>query len=207
MLTLTMKPAQVNMSVLRFERNRKQRGVVLLITLVMLVVISLLVVNSVRNAGSTEAVVGNVRTTELATQAAEVALRHCEASVLAILSATSATPSTYVTTFNATNIQLSAIPAHWQSLENWDAVLSPAYIIPLPMLNQPGMVMTTYRRPPECMVERLPVAPIAAGSVASTSSSFVITARGFGPEVAAADASRSRPAGSEVWMQSQIDIQ
>lgn len=202
-----IKHSQATLTARPFKPNRQQRGIVLLIALIMLVVVSLLVVNSVRNAGSTEAVVGNVRTTELATQAAEVALRHCEASLLARLSATSATPSTYLTTFNDTDIQSSAIPPHWQSLANWDVSPPAAYIVPLALVNQAGMATTTYKRPPECMVERLPVPPIAAGAVASASSSFVVTARGFGPEVVAADASRSRPLGSEVWMQSQIDIQ
>jgi hypothetical protein len=44
--------------------------------------------------------------------------------------------------------------------------------------------------------------PTGAGSVIP--SAFVITARGFGPEVAA-DA--GRPKGSEIWLQSTIEIQ
>jgi hypothetical protein len=72
-------------------------------------------------------------------------------------------------------------------------------------LNQTGMAMVTYRREPECMVEPLPVM-LSNGTVVNTSS-FVITARGFGPEVAAADGSRSRPVGSEVWLQSNIQLQ
>ena len=173
----------------------------------MLAVISLLAIVSVRNAASTESVAGNVRTTELATQAAEIALRHCEASVLATLSAASGTPSLYSTTFNSSNVLPATVPAQWQDTANWDRTNSAAYVLPLGMVNQPGMATTTYKRPPECMVEPLTVMPPDAGAVLSTSTSFVITARGFGPEVLAATANRSRPVGSEVWMQSQIDIQ
>ena len=188
-------------------RRRNQDGIVLIIALIMLGVISLLAIISVRNAASTETLAGNVRTTELATQAAEIALRHCEASVLAIVSTASGTPSTYQTTFQSNNILLPAVLAQWQNMANWDSASSPAYVLPLAMVNQAGMVTTTYKRPPECMVEPVSMMPSGAGAVVSTSNSFVITARGFGPEVIAASASRSRPVGSEVWMQSQIDIQ
>jgi Tfp pilus assembly protein PilX len=91
----------------RSRLPQPQRGVVLIIALILLVVISLLAVTSVRNAGSTATVAGNVRTTELATQAAEIALRHCESSVLAVVSGTSA----YATTFDASNILTANTPA------------------------------------------------------------------------------------------------
>lgn len=184
-----------------------QCGIVLIIALIMLGVISLLAIVSVRNAASSESVAGNVRTTELATQAAEIALRHCEASVVATLSTASGTPSTYPTTFKSSDMLLMTIPARWQNTANWDSPTSVAYVLPLSMMNQPGMATTTYKRPPECMVESVPVMPAGVGAVISTSTSFVITARGFGPEVIAASVSRSRPVGAEVWMQSQIDVQ
>lgn len=186
--------------------SQHQRGIVLIIALIMLAVISLLTITSIRNATSTESVSANVRTTELATQAAEIALRHCEASVLATLTADAGSPSTYPTTFKASNIQSSTVPAQWQSMANWDSASSSAYILPLSMVNQTGMTTATYRRPPECMVERLPLMPSGTGAVVSTSTSFLITSRGFGPEVVVASDSRSRPVGSEVWMQSQIDV-
>ena len=36
---------------------------------------------------------------------------------------------------------------------------------------------------------------------------LTITSRGFGPEVPAADNSRTRPIGSEVWLQSTLELQ
>jgi hypothetical protein len=42
------------------------------------------------------------------------------------------------------------------------------------------------------------------GTASVTPSAFVITARGFGPEVAAGS---GRPQGTEVWLQSTIEIQ
>lgn len=183
---------------------------VLIIALVLLVVISLLAVTSMRNASSTEGVAGNVRTTELATQAAEIALRHCESSVLMIQTRangdTTSLQANYPTTFN--NILPASTPAQWQDMTRWDGSSPAVFVLPLPLLNQDKMLFTTYQRPPECMVERLPVV-LKGTNVVSSTASFVVTARGFGPEVAAvpAGASRVRPVGSEVWLQSQIGFQ
>ena len=52
-----------------------EKGVVLIVSLIVLVVISMLAVTSLRNVSSSEMISGNVRTTELANQAAEFALR------------------------------------------------------------------------------------------------------------------------------------
>ena len=183
----------------------RQRGVVLIIALLMLMVISLLAVGSIRNAASTDSVAGNVRITELATQAAEIALRHCEASVLDTLTVAAGGASAYASTFTAFNILAPANPPRWQNMAIWDSASPATYVLPLSLVNQPG-ILVTYRRAPECMVEPLPVMPSDA-TVLKTTTSFVVTARGFGPEVAAADANRSRPAGSEVWLQSHIDLE
>lgn len=173
-----------------------QHGVVLVIALILLVLISLLAVSSLRNAGSSESVAGNVRTAELATQAADIALRYCESKALEMATAgvtPDSTPDQWKT------------PATWDTPDTgkpWKVSASPsAFVLPATLVNQPGMTYDTYKRPPECMVERLPA--VTTG----TSTFYIITARGFGPEVAAADAARSRPTGSEVWLQSSIELQ
>jgi Tfp pilus assembly protein PilX len=179
-----------------------QRGVVLVIALSLLVVISLLAITSMRNAGSSESVLGNVRTTELATQAAEIALRHCKLSVLKVQNnakgdITSAEAS-YDTTFNAVNILEASTPPHWQDTSgNWDKAPTMAYVLPLSLVNQAGgAIVATYQRAPECMVEKL--------DLSGDTDFYVVTARGFGPEVA--KASGERPVGTEVWLQSHIDL-
>ena len=48
-------------------RHQAERGIVLVIALILLVIIYLLAVTSLRNAASSESVAGNVRTTALAT--------------------------------------------------------------------------------------------------------------------------------------------
>ena len=174
--------------------HHAQRGVVLIIALVLLVVISLLAVTSLRNAGSTESVAGHVRTTELATEASEIALRYCESKAIAMATA-GVTPDSTLNQWKTS--------ATWDTPNTqkpWDGTSTSAFVLSLALVNQPGMT-TTYKRPPECMVEKLPV--VTTG----TSTFYVVTARGFGPEVAAANAARSRPVGSEVWLQSNIELQ
>lgn len=192
-------PPTAKTAILRGHLRCHQKGVVLIISLIVLVVISLLAVTSLRNAGSSESVAGNARTTELATQAADIALRYCESSVLNVMGG----PAAYATTFVAANILEGSEPPKWQDMSRqtgWDSVSTAPFVLPLSSVNQAGMTFDIYKRPPECMVEKIPA--VTTG----TSTFYVITARGFGPEVAPADASRSRPVGSEVWLQSRIEI-
>jgi type IV pilus assembly protein PilX len=190
---------------------QSQRGVALFIALIVLVVISLLAATSIRNASTTVGVSGNVRTTELATQAAEIALQHCELAVLSIVREDSGTTDSYDR--GGVTLPTSTATSSWGDMDEWDASSSAkVFQIPLTMVNQTGMG-ATYKRPPECMVERLIVTtveledpdadPLTYKAVQDTDSKFLITARGFGPEVAKGT---GRPVGSEVWLQSHIEI-
>ena len=182
-----------------------QSGVVLIIALIMLVVISLLATLSIRNATSTESVAGGIRTTQLAQQAAEVALMFCENEVTTNVTAglVPNTNTVYTTGTATLNIQPYSTTPQWQSTTIWDSTSTATFVVPAASVNQIGLT-STYSRRPECIVERQPV--FAAGAVSYTTS-YVITARGFGPEVAAADANRTRPVGTEVWLQSNIELQ
>ena len=196
---------------------RRQHGVVLIIALILLVVISLLALTSMRNAGSSENVAGNVRTTELATEAAEIALRFCENQVLTLMGGPTPPPSapTLPTSPPTPVILEPTDPPKWQDISplkapaatSWwdDSPNTMAFALDLSLVNQATLV-TTYKRPPECMIEM----QFPAGGVDKTltsTSSFVITARGFGPDVTAANTARARPLGTEVWLQSNIQIQ
>ena len=166
---------------------KNQHGVVLIIALILLVVISLLAVSTLHNAASTESVAGSVRTTELATQAADIALRYCENDVL-------------VKVNNSTNPYIAGTGEQWKAIAIWDTETpTKIYTIPLAVLQLNG-IGDIYKRPPECMVEQLL-------TKSTTSSFYLITARGFGPEVPAlVSGTRVRPVGTEVWLQSQIEI-
>jgi type IV pilus assembly protein PilX len=192
---------------------QSQHGVALLIALIVLVVISLLAATSIRNASTTVSVSGNVRTTELANQAAEIALQHCELSVLSLVREASGTSDSYDTEGVELPSSVSVTASRWQDTANWDEGSSEVFPLPLAMVNQAG-IGATYKRAPECMVERMPVTtvelvttpetnPPTYTAVRDVDSMFLITARGFGPEVGSGT---GRPVGSEVWLQSHIEI-
>lgn len=178
-------------------RPIKQRGVVLIMSLIILVVISMLALMSVRNSISNEKISGGARQVSLATQAAEIALRYCEQSIISLTSST----ATFTTTFNlGSNVMPYSSTPRWQSTTIWDSTSTATFVLGAGVVNQSGL-LATFNRPPECMVEPVPT---YKSSTVSYTTSYVITARGFGPEVPAAGASRARPDGTEVWLQSTI---
>jgi type IV pilus assembly protein PilX len=178
--------------------THRQTGVALIMALIMLAVISMLASFNARNAASTEAIMGTVRTSGLAKHAAEAALRYCENAVLQIASGTGTLVSL------PTVVSYATTPT-WINTGIWDSTNTAVFVVPSSSVNVSG-VSVTYARAPECIVEQIPI--VQSGSFTLTYSlSFVVTARGFGPEVQAADSARSRPKGSEVWMQSTIELE
>ncbi len=190
---------------------RRQSGVVLIVAMIMLIVVSLLAAIAVRNATSSEGINANLRQTQLATQAAETALRYCEdAAINTVNDGTGTFAFTAPGGGAIANLQMthiiaaptgnntptSALPANWDT-----ATANGQLILPIATVNLTG-VSTTFARPPECMIER--ARPDVAQSYLSV---LTVTSRGFGPEVAAADSSRTRPVGSEVWLQTTLELQ
>ncbi len=188
-LNLMLTPNQIT--------KQCQRGVVLIVALILLVIISLLAATSMRSASSTESIAGNVRTTALAMEAAEIALRHCESSAIKFLKVhagdTSSAEATYATTFVDGSMSV-ANTLQWESTSTWDS--GGAYVLPTSLVGT-----ATYKRAPECMIE---LTSSGTPTTVVAPASFVITARGFGPEVAAGT---GRPSGSEVWLQSTIEVE
>lgn len=183
----------------RGATTRTQEGAVLIIVLIMLALLSMTAATSVRNAQSTEAISGSTRHAELAGQAAEVALRHCEASVMKRMAMrsgdTASEVARFVTTFTDAHISpLTSLPAWQDAKGKWDTPSQYLFVLPPDLLGNTSL----YKRAPECMVESLTEPP---------KYHFIITARGFGPEVAAAGTKGLRPLGTEVWLQTHIDLQ
>ena len=181
-----------------------QHGVVLIVALILLVIISLLAVTSMRGASSAESISSNVRTTELATQAAEIALRHCEKAAIrhtkvTLGGSTDADLLNYdVQGLDNTKMIWADTADQWRNMATWDSAATSTYVLTTTTLGS-----GTYKRSPECMVESL-----TGTTPVSTSAAFIITARGFGPEVPAlTSTTRIRPVGSEVWLQSTIEIE
>lgn len=173
--------------------KQAQHGVVLIMSLVMLVIISLLASMTMKSALSTESISGSVRLNQLAHQSAEAALRFCEDAAIKTLNGIA------VTGFS---IQPQSSSLQGNSTTVWDAASGAvAYTLTLDSVNNNNQ---PYKRPPECIAEQL--AP--AGSP-KADMLIAITARGFGPEVVAVPdgATDRRPAGSEVFLQSTLELQ
>lgn len=179
------------------SRRGYQQGVLLVVVLIMLAVLSILASVSIRGASSSEQVANQSRLKNLAQQAAEAALRHCEAQVQAY------------TLDNTKGFAPQAAPVgapvvySWQTMSNWDAIDAATYpfvatghlkSVNFTASGDAGAV-TYFKRPPECMSQYMAVANTKV---------FVTTARGFGPEVPAKDG--NAPVGTEVWLQSVVTM-
>jgi type IV pilus assembly protein PilX len=179
--------------------SRRQNGVVLVIALVLLVLLSLIASYNARNVGSAELVSNNTRSAELAAQAAEAALRQCERDVENHFNILKGSTASFASLMTPTAAPVG-VSYTWQTLTNWDGTTSVGVVR---VINTATLALSDasgnlYKRPPECMAQYRLVA---------NTRSVVITARGFGPEVAAdSGGTRPIPQGSEVWLQSTISL-
>lgn len=169
--------------------NKNESGVVMIMALSILLAISILAVTSIRSSTSSERIAVNVKTTEMASQAAEMALRYCETKAIAMATAGDTPNGVSGAWMNG---------SAWNTA--WDSNSTSNYILPDEVANQAGMAIKVYQRPPECMIEE--TTSLAAGD----SFFYLITARGFSPDALPADANRSRPAKRETWLQSSIEV-
>lgn len=172
--------------------QRSQKGVVLIIALIMLVVLSLVAVVSIKSTLSTEVSTNNSRTYSLAMQGAEAALRHCENLAINALRTVPVSP-------NQTPRPAPAAGAAYEWMDvaaNWDNanfVTLQGVILTSADINDSN-TQGLYKRFPECMIQYLQL---------GNTQRFVVTARGFGPDVPALSGNaRPKPVGSEVWLQS-----
>lgn len=174
----------------RCKARRAARGVMLVICLMFLLIISLTAAVTVRRATGSEAVAGNARTQALALQAAEAALLYCEWQVAAF----AANPAHGAAPAEAP--AAGGEPYLWEDIGNWDGPGAQVRFRIVPFGDsESGDAHRYFRRSPECMAQYY-----AAGRTATA----VVTARGFGPDVAAAGADHSAPHGAEVWLQSVV---
>jgi hypothetical protein len=174
---------------LRGATTHTQTGAVLIIVLIMLALLSMTAATSMRNAQSTEAISGSTRNTELASQAAEIALNYCEDYVSQVSrGCDKLITDPYILPF--------ADPPAWKTgAAKWDAPNTQIIVLPLSYMGATPI----YKRAPECLMEFI--------NKKSNFCAVVITARGFGPEVAPAGPLRLRPVGTEVWLQTHINPQ
>lgn len=167
----------------RRPARRDQRGVVLIVALVVLVIIGLMSASIMRGALSSDLIANNARVQTLASQAAQIALRYCEDQ----------------TTANVVTIHLEPVvdleENHaWHTFSNW----SDANIVnevPDDYLQSANSTHTPAKAP-QCIVQQM----VVGGKTV-----FQVTARGFSPDYSA-DESGYTNTGSVVWLQSVVSL-
>lgn len=191
------------------SRPRAERGVVLIIVMVMLVIIGLASAASMRNALSSDAVANSTRVQLQATEAAQIALRWCEQQVVA--------GNVAVVPLQQPPAAGASAPTNWEDIGAWNPGASRrAQAVPAAFIqsatNTSGTTQTLSGwRAPECMAEcrRLDTAEGAISAATSAGcnntgqhEAVIVTARGFSPDYAEDAATGRQLSGSAMWVQS-----
>lgn len=164
----------------RSSTRRGQRGVTLIVALVMLVVIGLTSAAVMRSALGTDTIANNTRVQLLAMQAAQIGLRYCEKEL-------PPKPSPSITIYPAAAVGAEA----WRSFANWQGSAAIAATVPqaeMASSNTPSaMIPVTL---PQCLAEKHP----------TLTDTYIVTARGFSADYKQVGGYTT--AGSVVWLQS-----
>lgn len=144
-----------------------QRGIVLPLALVMLVMITLIAVVAIRGVTTEERISANLRASAIAFEQAELALRHCEQiAAKGGLALADARIDSTSTTGQA-----------WRIEGNWSSS-NPKLQSPPEEVYRDGARPVS---PPRCLVEEVRARPDeATGGTMFSNSAYVITGRGFG---------------------------
>lgn len=172
---------------------RSSRGIVLVIALVLLVVIGLSSAMVVRSGLFGASGASNQRAQSLAFNAAELALRDCEAQVLAWLRAVPRPPAPAWVQADPV-VRPITLAGAWRVRANWALPL--ARTVPAATLG----ATVNYPTAPMCMVEEVEV----LGATEAQERNFEVTAWGFSPDFARSGA--DTVAGAEVLLQSIIRV-
>jgi type IV pilus assembly protein PilX len=168
----------------RRQARREQRGVVLIVALLVLVIIGLMSASIMRGALSSDLIANNARVQTLASHAAQIALRYCEDQ----------------TTANVVTIHVEDAVAleenhTWHTFTKW----SDANIVndvPPDFLQSADSTFTPATAP-QCIVQKV---DLGGGKTV-----YQVTARGFSPDYSADEAGHTLT-GSVVWLQSVVSL-
>jgi Tfp pilus assembly protein PilX len=179
-----------------------QRGVSLLIVLIMLVVIGLTSAASLRSASSNERISNNFRMHALAEQYAEAALRYCETQLsLADGARVDSLKDISLTAFTGTDYPAWANPLTWTGTGGASASLTR---VPEALVTSADSAFKPVHLP-QCAVEILSIPLTQNGEPAGAANAYVITARGFSTDYSASPQGASLT-GSVVWLQSVVSV-
>ena len=178
----------------KFKKN--QNGIVMAVALIFLAILSLLGLYTMRSSIQGEQISKNLRSNEIATQSAEVALRYCEDRVRTGQSGMKS--KIQQPSLSALG---GALPDMWKTRANW---LDTNIFVQLPkeMLVSSGMRDVAVL--PKCIVEQfsLPPAPGEDRQATAIMIPYLITAVGYSNDY---ELSNNRPiSGGEVWLQTVL---
>lgn len=185
----------------------RQKGISLIIVLILTVVIGLTAAAAMRGATSSQRVTNNVRMDIMAQQYAEAALRYCEAQLQ--IPATNVAPqpvrvnSLAAAVIPAVNMTVAGTPGAWENPVSWTGAVgaggAAATRTPLPPAQYSSAVSSyTPAKTPECVAETQTI-----GSPTFTVT--VVTARGFSSDYRA-DTAGNTTNGAVVWLQSILNL-
>ena len=184
----------------------RQRGISLIIVLILMVVIGLTSAAAMRGATSGQRLTNNVRTENVAQQYAEAALRYCETELQRADPAPPATqprPNSLLRAVIPLNDMTAGGVTTWEKPAAWTGAAGVGDAITRTTLNQAqyataGLSSYLPAKAPECLVE---VQRIGAPAFTVT----VVTARGFSSDYLA-DGAGNTTKGSVVWLQSILNM-
>lgn len=179
-----------------------QRGVSLLIVLIMLVVIGMTSAASLRSASSNERISHNFRMHALAEQYAEAALRYCETQLtLADGARVDSLKEASLRAFTGAAYPAWANPLTWTGTGGASASLTS---VPEAVVKSAESAFKPMQLP-QCAVEKQSLALTLNGAPAGAADVYVITARGFSTDYSASPQGASLT-GSVVWLQSLVSV-
>jgi type IV pilus assembly protein PilX len=174
------------------QRTGHERGVVLIVVLVMLVIIGFMSVSVMRGAVEADQMSNSNRAQNQASEAAQLALRYCETAIL------TADPTLTIRAAPANN----DTPMLWLTKANWVGDQALALEVPAAALKPTGMGSTLKR--PQCLAQFGPLAIAAAGAGVGNTDQVILTVRGFSADYTQDSTSNTLQSGSVVWLQSTI---
>ena len=185
------------------SQSALQKGVSLVIVLILLVVIGLTAASAMRGATSSQRVTNNVRMDNLAQQYAEAALRFCEGQLQ--LADAARVNTLKVAVIPAVDMTIVNPQGAWEQAVSWTGAAgaggasSTRTALNASQYSTAGISSIVPAQPPECVAETQTL----AGSPTFTVT--VVTARGFSPDYAR-DGAGNTTSGAVVWLQSILNL-
>lgn len=186
-----------------------QRGISLIIVLILMVVIGLTSAAAMRGATSGQRLTNNVRSENVAQQYAEAALRYCETELQRADPAppvTQARPNSLLrAVIPVNNMNVAGTTGTWENPVAWTGSAGVGAAITRTTLNQAqyataGLSSYLPGKAPECVAEVQTL-----GGAAAPFNVTVVTSRGFSSDYRA-DGAGNTIQGSVVWLQSILNM-